>query len=104
MADNQHAYVQNIGIDLKYSESKRNALPNQVLTKHYKEKLSSPVGGLDRELLYYWDNVLLHDVLASALSLNDVCNILEINADYWSCEVENKRSVFAYLAQKLRYS
>jgi hypothetical protein len=84
--------------------SKRNALPNQVLTKHYKEKLSNQVRGLDRELLYYWDNALLQDVLASALSYRDVCSMLEVNAEYWSTDVENKRSVYIYLAQKLHFS
>lgn len=84
--------------------SKRKAIPNEVLTQHYKEKLLIPLSGLDRELLYYWDNALLHDLLSSALSYRDVSNILEINADNWSDEVKNKRNVFAYLAQKLHYS
>ena len=82
--------------------SRRGAIPNKQLTDYYARKLNAHEG-VSSQLQYYWDNLLLDDLLASGEDLRQISRILELNSRFWQIDSANTQRVFTYMANKLDF-
>ena len=81
----------------------RGAIPNEEITENFRQRLRGKHRPISSELLYYWDNSLLEDLLKSNKSKSVIHQILEVNAKYWSIDVENRKKVYSYLIRVLKF-
>lgn len=84
--------------------SKRNAIPNITLTEFYRNQIKNNFFNKEDELKYYWDNSLLDELLNSNISWRFVQQILEINARFWSNELDNRYKVFSYFSEAQNFN
>ena len=85
--------------------SKRNAIPNKLLTDFYNDRLlKREVNNVYYELMIYWDNELLNGIFKSNLSFYSAARILELNSDDWSINKSNRDSVFVYLKKIMNFN
>ncbi len=75
----------------------RNAIPNVTLTSRYIKDLQNPTSSYFEELMYYWENALLNDLLYSKIDFWRVSTILESNAPYWSVDSGYTSRIYYYL-------
>ena len=76
----------------------RKAMPQPALTVKYREILKEPAYGSFPDLMYYWDDDLLDDLLDSKLTPWNVGRILEANTAFWWPEHSDK--VYAYIKKQ----
>lgn len=82
----------------------RKAIPDNRLTERYRKDLKNPISYFSDELIYYWDNDLLDDLLKSQVDMFRVCRILEANSNFWSLIPENRTKVYNYLSNKIPFN
>lgn len=82
----------------------RGKLPNEKLTENYRALLRRDIREYPQQLIYYWDNALLDDLLQSKLHKNEIELVLEVNAPTWSVEAKNTAKVYEYLTSQTGFN
>lgn len=82
----------------------RNKLPDIKLTENYSALLKHGVQEYPGQLIYYWDNALLDDLLQSNLPKWHIEMVLEANAPIWAAEAKNTAMVYEYLTAQTGFN